>query len=226
MTVVVNEPHASPAQLRLQYPILFPKEFDDIALLPFEPTDQRRHDQCKTHGVYDTRAWRQFFGHYGRDRRHSGRPFTPKPPAYPSERYHSETRPRAVRGDRLPGSRAGLRTIVRAREWSNGNPVNEKPIFESRCPACHAFNGAGRRLGPDLTGIRNHPVDAICCTRSSASTRSRPGTTPTSSKRETAGRSGAAGVRGANSLTLRDASSQPDTILRTDVVTMAASRNS
>ena len=44
---VVTEPHSPAVQLRLQYTVLFPQEFDDIALFPFEPAEQRRDDQVQ-----------------------------------------------------------------------------------------------------------------------------------------------------------------------------------
>jgi hypothetical protein len=44
---VVTEPHSPAVQLRLQYAVLFPQEFDDIALFPFEPAEQRRDDQME-----------------------------------------------------------------------------------------------------------------------------------------------------------------------------------
>jgi hypothetical protein len=46
-TFVVAELHSSAVQLRLQDAVLFPQEFDNIALLPFEPTEQRRDDQMQ-----------------------------------------------------------------------------------------------------------------------------------------------------------------------------------
>ena len=61
-TLVVIQPQPPAVQLRFQDAILFPEEFDDVALLPFEPAEQRRDNQCSgiTHGVYDTAASTQF----------------------------------------------------------------------------------------------------------------------------------------------------------------------
>jgi hypothetical protein len=66
-TVVVSEPQASPAQLRFQHPILVPQECDDIALLLFEPTDQRRYDQVQRKHARSLRhkGMDAVFGHYG-----------------------------------------------------------------------------------------------------------------------------------------------------------------
>ncbi|MGI8784926.1 MAG: PVC-type heme-binding CxxCH protein [Acidobacteriota bacterium] len=35
----------------------------------------------------------------------------------------------------------------------NGDAVRGKVMFEKNCMRCHAFNGVGRNIGPDLTGI-------------------------------------------------------------------------
>ena len=34
-------------------------------------------------------------------------------------------------------------------------------VFERACSACHTYNGTGGKVGPDLTGIRNQPADAL-----------------------------------------------------------------
>ena len=36
-----------------------------------------------------------------------------------------------------------------------------KAIFLKTCAACHQFAGEGQRVGPELTGVRNQPVEAI-----------------------------------------------------------------
>lgn len=33
--------------------------------------------------------------------------------------------------------------------------------YERACSACHTFRGAGGKVGPDLTGVRNQPADAL-----------------------------------------------------------------
>jgi hypothetical protein len=54
-------------QLRLQCAVLFPQEFDDIALFPFEPAEQRSEDKMQRK---HTRSLRHegvdaVFGQYG-----------------------------------------------------------------------------------------------------------------------------------------------------------------
>ena len=46
-TVVVTQPHPSATEVRLQDAILFPKAFDDVALLPLEPAEQRGDDEVR-----------------------------------------------------------------------------------------------------------------------------------------------------------------------------------
>ena len=59
---VVIQPQPPAVQLRLQYAVLFPQEFDDIALFPFEPAEQRRDDQVERQHARSLRqrGWMQF----------------------------------------------------------------------------------------------------------------------------------------------------------------------
>ncbi len=38
-----------------------------------------------------------------------------------------------------------------------GDPVRGRQVFETACQICHALNGKGQRIGPDLTGIGVRP---------------------------------------------------------------------
>ena len=66
-TFVVAQAHAPAVQLGLEHAVLFPQEFDEIALFPFDPTDQRGDDQRQRKHA---RSLRQsgidgVIGHYG-----------------------------------------------------------------------------------------------------------------------------------------------------------------
>jgi putative membrane-bound dehydrogenase-like protein len=43
----------------------------------------------------------------------------------------------------------------------SGNAARGAAAFEKHCSACHTFKGSGGGVGPDLSGIRNQPADAL-----------------------------------------------------------------
>jgi putative heme-binding domain-containing protein len=108
-----------------------------------------------------------------------------------------------------------------------GNSANGKPIFARHCASCHAFDGMGGRLGPDLSGIRNQPADAILLHAVVPDHEITPGyqayVVETRDGRTLFGRLES---EAPNSLTLRDASSQSHVILRSQVMAMSASPSS
>lgn len=42
-----------------------------------------------------------------------------------------------------------------------GNAENGKIVYKRACSVCHTYDGEGGQVGPDLTGIKNQPSDAI-----------------------------------------------------------------
>ena len=102
-----------------------------------------------------------------------------------------------------------------------------KVIFASYCATCHTFGDVGGRLGPDLSGIRNQPADAILLHALVPDYEITPGyqcyVLDTRDGRTLVGRMES---EAPNSLTLRDGSSQSHVILRGDVVTVSASPRS
>lgn len=44
---------------------------------------------------------------------------------------------------------------------SNADAKMGKAVFERACSSCHTYAGAGGKVGPDLTGVRNQPPDAL-----------------------------------------------------------------
>lgn len=108
-----------------------------------------------------------------------------------------------------------------------GNPIRGAAVFTTHCAACHTFNGSGGRVGPDLSGIRNQPADALLLHIIVPDYEITPGyeayTVQTRDERTIFGR---VESEAPNSITLRDAAGQAHTILRTDVKSMTAATSS
>lgn len=117
-----------------------------------------------------------------------------------------------------------LQTVVLTR---TGNPSRGPAAFSSYCMACHTFNGAGGRVGPDLSGIRNQPADALLLHIVVPDYEITPGyesyTVQTRAGRTILGRLES---ESPNSVTLRDAAGESHTVLRTDVESMTAATSS
>ncbi len=117
-----------------------------------------------------------------------------------------------------------LRGTVLAR---TGNHEGGTRIFATHCATCHTFAGTGGRLGPDLSGIRNQPADAILLHVVAPDYEIAPGyqayVVETRDGKTLFGRLES---EAPNSLTLRDASSQSHVILRSQVISMSASASS
>lgn len=108
-----------------------------------------------------------------------------------------------------------------------GNPTRGAAAFTTYCATCHTFNGSGGRVGPDLSGIRNQPADALLLHIIVPDYEITPGyeayTAQTRDERTIFGRLES---EAPNSMTLRDAAGQPHTILRTDIKSMTAATSS
>jgi putative membrane-bound dehydrogenase-like protein len=117
-----------------------------------------------------------------------------------------------------------LRASVAARP---GSHERGKGIFATHCAACHAFDGTGSRLGPDLSGIRNQPADAILLHVVAPEYEITPGyeayVVETRDGRTLFGRLESEAPQ---SLTLRDAASQQHVVLRSHMVSISASTSS
>ncbi len=107
------------------------------------------------------------------------------------------------------------------------NPARGRQVFASQCAACHAVDGTGGQVGPDLSGIRNQPAEAIllhvlvpdyeiAAGYQAYVVQTRDGRTLT----------GRLESEAPNSITLHDGSSQQHAILRRDIVAMSASTHS
>jgi putative membrane-bound dehydrogenase-like protein len=43
----------------------------------------------------------------------------------------------------------------------NADPVMGKAVFRKSCSACHTYLGEGGKVGPDLTGVKSQPAEAL-----------------------------------------------------------------
>ena len=126
----------------------------------------------------------------------------------------------ADRGDRMQVYER-LRATVLTR---TANATNGKLVFARHCASCHAVDGAGGQVGPDLSGIRNQPADAILLHVVAPEYEIAPGyqayAVQTRNGRTLVGRLES---EAPNSVTIRDGSSQQHVILRSEVVSISAS---
>ena len=108
-----------------------------------------------------------------------------------------------------------------------GNAASGRQPFATHCASCHAVDGAGAHVGPDLSGIRNQPADAILLHVVVPDYEISPGyeahVIETRAGQTLVGRLES---EAPNSLTLRDGASQQHVILRSDVVSVSASTRS
>ena len=138
------------------------------------------------------------------------------------------TRARTVFATVTSGDRMQVYERLRA-ALSNkaADPSRGRQVFATHCASCHGIDGAGGTLGPDLSGIRNQPADAILLHIVVPDFEITPGyegyVLETRDGRTLVGRLDS---EAPNSLTLRDASPQPHLILRTQIASMTASANS
>ena len=109
----------------------------------------------------------------------------------------------------------------------SGNAANGRQAFATHCASCHAVDGAGGHVGPDLSGLRNQPADAILLhvlvPDYEISAGYQAYVIETRARQTLVGRLES---EAPNSLTLRDGAAQQHVILRSDVISIAASTRS
>jgi putative heme-binding domain-containing protein len=109
----------------------------------------------------------------------------------------------------------------------SGNAAWGAAVFAKHCAACHTFNAAGGRVGPDISGIRNQPADAILLHIAVPDYEITPGYEAYAVEmRNGTTIVGRLESEAPTSITLRDAGGQAHSILRADVQSMAAAPSS
>ncbi|MGH9307921.1 MAG: PVC-type heme-binding CxxCH protein [Vicinamibacterales bacterium] len=123
-------------------------------------------------------------------------------------------------------TRSAMQAYERRREdvlARAGDPTQGAAAFAKHCTACHTFNGSGGRVGPDLSGIRNQPPEAILLHIVVPDYEITPGyeayMVETRNGKTIFGRLESEAPA---STTVRDAAGQAHAILRTDIASMAA----
>ncbi len=100
-------------------------------------------------------------------------------------------------------------------------------VFATYCAACHTFGGDGGRVGPDLSGIRNQPADALLLHIVVPDYEITPGyDTYTIQTRDARTIVGRLESETPASVTLRDAAGESQTILRTRIAAMTSAPSS
>jgi putative heme-binding domain-containing protein len=141
----------------------------------------------------------------------------------PSIRQRAETLSESAGGTAMQNYERKLKDVTALA----GNAIRGEPIFTRYCSACHTSGGTGGHVGPDLSGVRNQPADALLLHIVVPDYEIAPGyeayTVETRDGRTIFGRLESDAP---NSVTLRDAAGQAHTILRTDVKAMTAGTSS
>lgn len=117
-----------------------------------------------------------------------------------------------------------VRTDVLGRE---GDRLRGERVFEQHCAVCHTFRSAGGRIGPDLSGVRNQPADALLLHIVVPDYEITPGYEAFSVDTRD-GRSffGRLESEAPNGVTLRDGAGQSHQIVRGDIASMRAATSS
>ncbi len=99
-----------------------------------------------------------------------------------------------------------------------------RAAFLKTCSACHTHQGVGGKIGPDLTGIRNQPADAILLHILVPNYEVAPNyQTLSVVTQDGRSLSGWLAAEGESSLTLRTAAGSEETVARSQITSLAAS---
>jgi putative membrane-bound dehydrogenase-like protein len=122
------------------------------------------------------------------------------------------------------GDRMKLYQRLRTGFTAGKDLASGRAAFARACVACHTFRGQGGTIGPDLSGLRHQPADAILLHIIVPSYEVAPNyQTTTVTMQDGRTIAGSLTAETENSLTLRTAAGTEETILRSGVATLATS---
>jgi putative membrane-bound dehydrogenase-like protein len=122
-------------------------------------------------------------------------------------------------GDRMQVYRTYRDMLARGTDVARG-----REAFVKSCSACHTHRGAGGSVGPDLTGIRNQPADAILLHILVPNYEVAPNyQTLSVVMQDGRSLSGWLAAESGNSLTLRTAAGTEETVARRSIASLTAS---
>jgi len=119
------------------------------------------------------------------------------------------------------GSRMQVYESYRKDLTTNGDIKIGKEVFKRTCAVCHSHSGEGGKVGPDLTGVKNQPADALLMHTLMPNYEVYPNYVAVIL--ETKSGDSYAGwieTESENSLTLRTASGAQETVLRSNISTL------
>ncbi|HTV00253.1 MAG TPA: PVC-type heme-binding CxxCH protein [Luteitalea sp.] len=144
--------------------------------------------------------------------------------ASPTVRDRSTRLSAGIGGESAQREYVRLKDTVLAR---TGNAARGATGFATYCAACHTSGGTGGTLGPDLSGVRNQPAEALLLHIVVPDHEITPGyETYTVQTRDGRTLSGRVASEAPNGLTLRDGAGESHAILRRDIVSMSAAPSS
>ena len=121
------------------------------------------------------------------------------------------------------GDRMAVYQEYRALLQHPADPASGAAVYERACSACHTFRGTGGKVGPDLSGVRNQPADALLLHILVPNYEVAPAyQTVTVTTTEGRATSGWLVAETESSVTLRTAAGTEETVLRGSLASLAA----
>jgi putative heme-binding domain-containing protein len=122
------------------------------------------------------------------------------------------------------GDRMEVYRKLRERLDPRADVAKGREVFVRACSACHTHRGAGGLVGPDLTGVRNQPADALLLHIVVPNYEVYPAyQSVTVATRDGRTIAGWLAAESSGSLTLRTAAGTEETVLRSEVASLTAS---